>query len=58
MNNELEKRLKEISTNKENREKGLVNLIPFYQHFPKLSKYIPGLFKQGIYKIMSGTGKS
>ena len=50
-------RIQEIIKNKQRREKGLVNLIPFYKHFPRLSKYIPGLFKQGIYKIMSGTGK-
>ena len=38
------------------RKKGLMNLIPFYTHFPRLSKFIPGLFRQGIYKILSGTG--
>lgn len=42
--------------NKEFRESGKMNLIPFYYHFPKLSKVLPGLFRQGIYKILSGTG--
>ena len=52
----VSQRIEEIIKNKENREKGKVNLIPFYEHFPRLSKFIPGLFKQGIYKILSGTG--
>jgi len=31
----INERIEEIIKNKQNREKGLVNLIPFYQHFPR-----------------------
>jgi hypothetical protein len=44
----------------EKRKKGKLTLIPFYYHFPKLSKYVPGLFKGGYYCILGGAkdGKS
>jgi len=53
----VDKRLNAIRDLKERRERGKMNLIPFYKHFPRLSKVIPGLFRQGIYKILSGTGE-
>lgn len=52
----LNDRVEQYRKQKTLREEGKLNLIPFYYHFPKLSKVLPGLFRQGIYKILSNTG--
>ena len=54
--NEIQKRIEQIAKKRKNRLEGKYNCIPFYHHFPRLSKYIPGLFKGCLYTILSGTG--
>jgi hypothetical protein len=35
---------------------GKLQLIPFYHHLPKLSKFLPGIFKGSKTTCMAGTG--
>ena len=53
---DVSKRIEELEAQRENREKGKYNLIPWYDHFPRLSEYVPGLFKGEMVKILAGTG--
>lgn len=54
--NFIDSRIAEIEQKRENRIEGNYNLIPFYDHFPRLSDYVPGLVRGVMYKIMSYTG--
>ncbi len=47
-------KLKELKNNKDD---GKLDLIPFYHHFPRLSKYVPGIFKGTLTNILASTGK-
>jgi hypothetical protein len=50
------KRFDQLKQQRQNRLDGKHTLIPFYHHFPKLSKYVPGIFKEAIYGILAGSG--
>lgn len=52
----LKQRIAELEAQRENREQGKYNLIPWYEHFPRLSEFVPGLFKGEMVKILAGTG--
>lgn len=56
----IEKRLEQIKQKRENRMNGIVDFIPFFKHFPRFSKYIPGFLPGVMYKLLSQTniGKS
>lgn len=53
---DLDLRIQAIQAAKKNKESGKFNLIPWYYHFPRLSKKIPGLFRGEMAKILSPTG--
>lgn len=52
----LEERIENLKKQRKDRIEGNFNLIPFYKHFPRLSKSIPGLFRGVMCKILSPTG--
>jgi energy-coupling factor transporter ATP-binding protein EcfA2 len=52
----VKKRIDQLKRFRQNRIDGKFNCIPFYYHFPRLSKFIPGLFKGCLYTILSATG--
>lgn len=49
-------RILHLEEQRVNREVGKFNLIPWYEHFPRLSEYVPGLFRGEMVKILAGTG--
>lgn len=49
-------RFKQLQKQREDRLAGKHTLIPFYHHFPNLSKYVPGIFREAIYGILAGSG--
>lgn len=53
-------RFLELKRKKELKDSGAQTLIPYYHHFPKLSKHIPGLYKECMLTLLAGTsaGKS
>lgn len=53
---EVKKRIEQLKKFRQNRKEGKFNCIPFYYHFPRLSKFVPGLFKGCLYTILSATG--
>jgi hypothetical protein len=56
----IEERFNKIKSSREDRLEGKMNFIPFFKHFPRFSKYIPGFLPGVMYKLMSQTniGKS
>jgi hypothetical protein len=54
--NKAENRFSQLKKQRENRLQGKHTIIPFNFHFPKLSKYIPGIFKEAIFGILAGSG--
>lgn len=53
---EVKKRVQQLFKQRDNRIEGKFNCIPFYYHFPRLSKYVPGIFKGSLITLLSGTG--
>ena len=49
-------RIEKLKLQSDNKKKGVLNLIPWYYHFPRLSKYVPGLVPGQMYKILSFSG--
>lgn len=48
--------MKNLKEQRQRRLQGKHNCIPFYEHFPRLSKFIPGLFKECLATILSNSG--
>jgi predicted ATP-dependent serine protease len=56
----FQQRLDSLIEAKKNKDSGLLNCIPFYDAYPRLSNYLPGIIK-GVYYIVSansGIGKT
>jgi len=51
-----DERIKKLKQNYEQKKQGIVNIVPFYNHFPRLSEYLPGMFKGSINTLMAPTG--
>lgn len=49
-------RIEDLKRIKAIREKGELLCIPFYNSFPKLSRFIPGIVKGIMYKVTAGSG--
>lgn len=54
--NKAEKRFNQLKLQREQRLAGKHTVIPFSYHFPKLSQYIPGIFREAIFGILAGSG--
>lgn len=56
----IEERFNKIQSSRQDRLEGKMNFIPFFKHFPRFSKYIPGFLPGVMYKLLSQTniGKS
>jgi len=50
------KRINQLEKNIKLREENKFNLIPWYEHFPRLSEYVPGIFPGEMLKILAPTG--
>jgi hypothetical protein len=55
---DAQKRLATLKQQRQNKIDGKLQLIPFYHHFPKLSKFIPGIFKGAMITALGSTGDS
>lgn len=52
----VKQRIEQLKALKKNKDGGKLDLIPFYHHFPRLSKYVPGIFRGTLTNILAGTG--
>lgn len=52
----VDRRIEQLKQAREARKAGNYNFIPWFYHFPKLSKVIPGLLPGIMYKILSFSG--
>ena len=52
----IKQRISTLKKQKQLREDDKFFFIPWYEHFPILSEYIPGLQKGHLVKILSPTG--
>lgn len=48
----FKERLRQLVEAKEQVDNGKLNCIPFYEAYPRLSNYLPGIIK-GVYYIVS-----
>lgn len=49
-------RVDELKRKRQSKIDGRLQLIPFYHHFPKLSEFVPGIFRGAMITCMAGTG--
>ena len=49
-------RVDELKRKRQSKLDGRLQLIPFYHHFPKLSEFVPGIFRGAMITCMAGTG--
>jgi hypothetical protein len=55
---DAKERLNKLKQQRKDKLEGKLQLIPFYHHFPKLSYFVPGIFKGAMITCMAGTGDS
>lgn len=53
---DAKQRLEKLKQQRLSKLNGELQLIPFYHHLPKLSHFIPGIFKGAMITLMAGTG--